>query len=96
MIFSSIDQHRDRWPVRVQCKVLGVSPSGFYAWHNRRPSKRAVANQNLLGHICRIHWNSRKLYGSPRVHAACLPHSIRVMCKTASTARDKGTVIWTA
>ena len=70
MIFSSINQHRDRWPVRMQCRVLGVSASGFYAWCNRQPSKRAVANQNLLEHIYRIHWNSRKLYGSPRVHAA--------------------------
>jgi transposase InsO family protein len=70
MIFSSINQQRNQWPVRLQCKVLGVSASGFYAWRNRQPSKRSVANQNLLGHIRRIHWNSRNLYGSPRIHAA--------------------------
>jgi putative transposase len=70
MIFVSIDQHRDHWPVRMQCKVLGVSSSGFYAWCKRQPSKRAVANQNLLGHIRRIHWDSHQRYGSPRVHAA--------------------------
>jgi transposase InsO family protein len=69
MIFSSIKHHRDRWPVRMQCQVLGVSASGFYAWSKRQLSKRAVANQNLLGHIYRIHWTSRKLYGSPRVRA---------------------------
>lgn len=69
MTFTSIDQHRDVWPVRIQCEVLGVSPSGFYAWKKRQPSQRAMANQNLLGHIRRIHWESHKLYGSPRVHA---------------------------
>lgn len=70
MIFSSINRHRNRWPVRLQCRVLGVSASGFYAWCNRRPGKRAAANQNLLKDIRRIHWDNHKLYGSPRVHAA--------------------------
>jgi transposase InsO family protein len=70
MIFSCIEQHRNRWPVRLQCKVLDVSASGFYAWRKHQPSRRAVANQNLLQDIRRIHWDSRKLYGSPRVHAA--------------------------
>jgi putative transposase len=70
MIFSLVKQQRDIWPVRLQCKVLGVSASGYYAWLKRQPSKRAVANQNLLGHIRRIHWDSHKRYGSPRVHAA--------------------------
>jgi hypothetical protein len=31
MIFISIKQHRDIWPVRLQCRVPGVSASGFYA-----------------------------------------------------------------
>jgi putative transposase len=70
MIFASIKQHRNAWPVRLQCQVLGVSASGFYGWLNRRPSQRAMANQKLLGHIRRIHWDSHKRYGSPRVHAA--------------------------
>jgi transposase InsO family protein len=69
MIFSSINKHRDLWPIRLQCNVLGVSASGFYAWCKRSPSKRAVANQNLLQDIRRIHWDNCKLYGSPRVHA---------------------------
>lgn len=69
MIFSSINQHRHQWPVRLQCRVLGVSASGFYAWRNRKPGKRAVANQNLLHDIRRIHWDNHKLYGSPRIHA---------------------------
>jgi transposase InsO family protein len=70
MIFSSVKKHSDIWPVKLQCKVLGVSASGYYAWLKRQPSKRAVANQNLLSDIRRIHWDSHKRYGSPRVHAA--------------------------
>ena len=78
MIFSSVKEHRGIWPVRLQCQVLGVSASGFYAWLNRPPSGRAVANQNLLGHIRRIHWNSHKRYGSPRVCAMLRAEGQRV------------------
>lgn len=70
MKYHFIEEHRDVWPIRLQCKVLGVSASGYYAWRDRAPSARAVANQNLLHDIQRIHWDNRKLYGSPRVHAA--------------------------
>jgi transposase InsO family protein len=78
MIFSSVKKHSDIWPVKLQCKVLGVSASGYYAWLKRQPSKRAVANQNLLGDICRIHWDSHKRYGSPRVHAVLRSEGHRI------------------
>jgi putative transposase len=68
MTYRFIEQHRHTWPVRVQCRVLSVSASGYYDWRDRGPSLRAVANQNLLHNIQRIHWDNYKRYGSPRVH----------------------------
>lgn len=56
-------------PVRVACRVLEVSPSGFYEWRNRPPSPRQVADEELLKTIRQIHSGSRGTYGSPRVHA---------------------------
>jgi len=70
MTYRFIEQHKTIWPIRLQCSVLEVSPSGFYDWRHRGPSRRNVANQNLLQDIRRIHWNNGKRYGSPRVHAA--------------------------
>jgi putative transposase len=57
------------FPVRAMCRVLGLSPSGYYAWRKRPPSQRSLANEELLGKIQRIHAFSRSTYGRPRVHA---------------------------
>ena len=57
------------WPVRVMCRVLGISPSGYYAWRGRPESRRARENNALLQHIRVIHKDSAGTYGAPRVHA---------------------------
>src|SRR4051794_11950570 len=51
------------------CRLLCVSPSGFYAWKKRVPSGRATANAALTEQVRTIHARSRGTYGSPRVHA---------------------------
>jgi putative transposase len=69
MRFRFIEQHARTWPVRLMCRVLGVSTSGYYAWRSRPESPRTLANRHLLGTIHRIHVAHRGRYGSPRVHA---------------------------
>ena len=55
--------------VRVLCRVLGVSRSGYYDWKGRPPSKRSRQDAALTEKIREIHRRSRQTYGSPRVHA---------------------------
>lgn len=57
------------FPVRAMCRVLGLSPSGYYAWLQRPPSARATANRALLGEIEQIHMAIRASYGRPRMYA---------------------------
>jgi putative transposase len=57
------------YPVRVMCRCLGVSPSGYYGWLGREPSRRAVRDAVLTKRIKAVHEFSRGTYGCPRVHA---------------------------
>jgi putative transposase len=78
MRFRFIEDHRDVFLVRVMCAVLEVSASGYYAWRERPESRRAAADRELLTEVRRVHANSRRRYGSPRVHAALRSEGKRV------------------
>jgi transposase InsO family protein len=78
MRFRFIEDHRDVFDVRVMCAVLEVSASGYYAWRERPESRRDVANRELLAEVRRVHSDSRRRYGSPRVHAALRREGRRV------------------
>jgi len=51
------------------CRVLGVSHSGYYAWQERHPSRRALSDAVLTERIRLIHAASDENYGSPNIHA---------------------------
>ncbi len=51
-----------------RCALLGVSRSGYHAARRRVPSARALANQQLVVEIRRIHREVDRTYGSPRMH----------------------------
>lgn len=70
MIYSVVGELADEGvPVRVACRVLRVSPSGFYEWRDRPLSLRDRSDLELTLTIRQIHEASRGTYGSPRVHA---------------------------
>jgi putative transposase len=64
-----VKAHQAAHRVATLCRVLGVSPSGYYAWHHRAPSARAQADGALTEEIRAIYARSRGTYGAPRVHA---------------------------
>jgi transposase InsO family protein len=66
--FHFIAAYRTEFRVRSLCRVLGVSPSGFYAWVRRSPPRQAQRNDALLIHIRAAHAASRRTYGAPRIH----------------------------
>ena len=58
-----------KYPVRRMCRLLGVSPSGYYAWSHRSSSQHAQSDAALLARIRAISERSRSTYGAPRIHA---------------------------
>jgi putative transposase len=68
-IFGFIAAKKAEHSIKLMCRVLGVSRSGFHGWQARKPSARALEDQRLTARIAEIHQRFRGVYGSPRVHA---------------------------
>ena len=68
MRFQFIDDRRDEFPVTPMCQALDVSPSGYYAWRQRPPSAREMANRELYKKIEAVYNDNHGVYGSPRIY----------------------------
>jgi len=93
MRYAVITRHRGEFEVRLMCRVLAVSPAGYYASLKRPPSWHALIDEVLMAHVRIIHAESGETYGAPRVHrelqAEGLPASPK---RVARLMRDDGLV----
>ena len=64
MRFELIDAAKNEFPVQRLCKVLGVSPSGYFAWKERPASLRQRDDMVLLAHVRAAFAVSNRTYGS--------------------------------
>ena len=62
-----IERCRSAFPIKMMCRLLKVSTSGYYDWRDRKPSSRAQNNARLSRKIFDIHHDSDGVFGSPRV-----------------------------
>lgn len=70
MRYRVIQAHDRRYPIRLMCRALAVSPAGYYAWRSRPESARTIQTRILLSAIRVLHEESRETYGSPRIWRA--------------------------
>jgi putative transposase len=91
--YAVITRHRGEFEVRLMCRVLEVSPSGYYASRKRPPSWHALIDEVLMARVRIIHEESNETYGAPRVHrelqAEGLPASPK---RIARLMREEGLV----
>jgi putative transposase len=73
-----VSDHQAQYPIVTMCRLLGVSPSGWYAWVRRQPSRRAETDAALTVDIRAAHTASRGTYGAPRIHAELTANGIHV------------------
>lgn len=79
--YAFIRAHRAEFSLAAMCRVLGLSPSGYYDWLNRPPSERARRDDELRERIRNIWDDSGGTYGRPRIHAALREEGVRVSQK---------------
>ncbi|MGD9850056.1 MAG: IS3 family transposase [Nitrospirales bacterium] len=79
---------RTRFPIRMMCRLLRVSPSGYYAKQRRGLSLRAKANAQLGQELHAIYTEHDGIYGSPKMWQElqtrgqpCGPHRVARLMK---------------
>lgn len=91
MRYACITRHWREFALRLMCRVLEVSPSGYYAWRKRSPSAHAIADERLMLNVRIAFTRSHKTYGSPRVHQELRAEGTRVAKKhVARLMREDG------
>lgn len=78
MKFSFVAAKEVAFPVVAMCRLLGVSPSGYYAWKTRPAPKREAEDARLAADIAGAHKRSHGIYGSGRVHRELRTRGVRV------------------
>jgi putative transposase len=62
-----LERCREAFPIRMMCRRLKVSASGYYEWRTRPPSVRAEANRQLLTRVRSLHAASDGVLGRRRI-----------------------------
>jgi len=89
----AIEKYSRRYSIRMMCRVLDVSTSGFYAWRGRTASARAKEDERLRVHIRVAFRRSRETYGAPRILKDLRDDGFKVSKKrVARLMREEGLV----
>ena len=84
MKYAWITGHKRRWPISLQCEVLGVSASGYFEHvayrESKAPSKPGghLSDEAVLAHIKASHAGSKGEYGWPRIWKELVTKGVRV------------------
>ncbi|MEH6626145.1 MAG: IS3 family transposase [Motiliproteus sp.] len=67
MKYALIQEYRGQYTIRLMCKVLGVSASGYYRWLNRESSGRERRRQFMEEQVLDTFETYKARYGAPRI-----------------------------
>lgn len=86
-----IKQLRLKYPVPFLCHVLNVSVSGYYAWFNKKPSKREQDNVRLQVEIQAAHKRTRGTCGPERLQQELAEQGIKAgVCRIRRIRKELG------
>jgi putative transposase len=82
---------RLRYSIPQMCRVLGVSPSGYYRWLKRKPSKRAQEEGRLEVEIKAAHQRTRETFGPERLQHDLAGHGVKAgVCRIRRIRKKLG------
>jgi transposase InsO family protein len=91
--FEFIEEEKASFPVRVMCRALDASKSGYYESRRRGPSKQKERREALAKKVTTTYQASRQTYGSPRIREALVQQGEVVSEKTiASVMQEIGII----
>jgi putative transposase len=86
-----IRKMRLRYPVPFMCNFFDVSISGYYAWLNRPPSRRAQEDKRLEVEILASHERTRQTCGPERIQKDLAEHGIKAgVCRIRRLRKKLG------
>jgi putative transposase len=68
--YSFITQHKNTYPIRLMCQVLGVSRNGYYSFKSSKARRIDPEHEQLLEWIRKMDEESGHSYGSRRMKRA--------------------------
>jgi putative transposase len=84
MKFQWMKEHTREFGVDPMCRTLEVSKSGYYAWLKRPDCRRRTRRRELAVKVRAAHLNSRRIYGSPRIHQELIAGGEKVCRNTVA------------
>jgi putative transposase len=82
---------RLKYSIPQMCRVLGVSPSGYYRWLKGKPSKRAQEEGRLEVEIKAAHQRSRETFGPERLQRDLAEHGVKAgVCRIRRIRKKLG------
>jgi len=84
-------QMRLTYPIPMMRRILDVSPSGYYKWLNRPPSKRSQQEGRLEIEIRAAHKRTRETCGPERLQRDLAEHGVKVgICRIRRIRKKLG------
>jgi transposase InsO family protein len=91
--FAFIAKEADAHSIRRLCRVLEVSPAGYYAWGARATTRRACDDDKLKVLVSEAFERSHRRYGSPRIHQVLAEGGVHVSRKRVIRAMQSQALV---
>jgi transposase InsO family protein len=73
-----VDREKAHYPLKMLCRVMSVSISGYYLWRKRLTPPPSLKRRRLAALIRNCYFENRRRYGSRRIKAALQKSGVEV------------------